>query len=162
MCQKLCFIDRTVTRFTSMWTDSLRASVTQPLLKAPAFFTVVFCLHDLIHQINAINPRHLFLERLLYTMCTLVVKHRDCMSSLVCSDNNVTSGKVNTGEEVGTVDGLLLLNQNIWGPWQQGLCTVGSYMLLLFFKILCDTTVESEISFFTFLIPSLDLFVTFF
>lgn len=35
-------------------------------------------------------------------------------------------------------------------------------MLLLFFKILCDTTVESEISFFTFLIPNLDLFVTFF
>lgn len=31
-------------------------------------------------------------------------------------------------------------------------------MLLLFFKILCDTTVESEISFFTFLIPNLDLF----
>ena len=26
-------------------------------LKATAFFTVVFCLHDLIHQINAINPR---------------------------------------------------------------------------------------------------------
>lgn len=53
------------------------------------------------------------MERLLYTMCTLVVKHCDCMSSLVCSDNNVTSGKVNTGEEVGIVDGLLLLNQNI-------------------------------------------------
>lgn len=96
MCQKLCCIDRTVKHFTLMGTDPPWTSESA-WLKATEFFAGIFCfLHDLIHQINAINPQHLFLEHLLYTMCTLVIRHCDCVSSLVWLEYSLLSdgGKV--------------------------------------------------------------------
>lgn len=110
MCQKLW----TAERFTWKWRDSQRAFVTQPRLKAATFSAAAFCLHDLIHQINAINPRHLFLEHLLYAKCRLVVRRRDCTISLGCSEYwtqfDLGKRKSKQRDETDFVGALLLLN----------------------------------------------------
>lgn len=57
-------------------------------LKATAFFTVVFCSHDLIHQINATNP---IIGTSALNNVHTGYRHCDCVSSLVRLENNLTS-----------------------------------------------------------------------